>query len=88
VEVTKSVTVAELGEHLQEYFAEVQHGTTIDVVIDGSTIARISPAVYYPKSRKRLADIDPGPRPPNLKTDPAEIIIEERERRRSGDKYK
>jgi antitoxin (DNA-binding transcriptional repressor) of toxin-antitoxin stability system len=93
VEVTKSVTVAELAEHLEEHLAEVRKGTTIEVVNDGKKIATITPApkplrIVDPGPGKRVGDWDPGPRPKNLKTDPAEMIIEERERERSGQKYK
>src|SRR5206468_1355517 len=43
VGVTKSVTVAELTEHLAEHLAEVREGTTIEVVDDGKKIATIEP---------------------------------------------
>jgi antitoxin (DNA-binding transcriptional repressor) of toxin-antitoxin stability system len=75
----KSVTVEELGEHLQEYFAEVRKGTRIEVVADDGIVATIIPPLRF---------FDPGPRPKNLTTDPAEMIIAERERERSGEKYK
>ena len=88
--MTKSVTVAELTENLQEHLAEVREGTTLEIVDDGKAFATIHPTphIRYPAPGKRLGDFKPEPRPPNLKTDPAEIIIEERERRRSGEKYK
>lgn len=86
--VTKSVTVEELAEHLRDHLAEVRNGTTIEVVEDGQTIATFRSGVQYPRPGTRTGDFKPGPRPVNLKTDPAEIIIEERERRRSGEKYK
>lgn len=76
--MTKSVTVEELAENLREYLAEVREGTTIRVVDDGNAAVDISATILYPKSRKRLADIDPGPRPPNLKTDPVKILMEDR----------
>ena len=91
--VTKSVTVAELTEHLAEHLAEVRDGTTIEVVDDGQKVATITP---QPKPRK-LVDPGPGKRPFDfvpaplskpLDKDPAEMIIEERERERSGAKYK
>ncbi len=75
----KSVTVKELGEHLQEYFSEVRKGMRIEVVADDEIVATIIPPLRF---------FDPGPRPKNLKTDPAEMIIAERERERSGEKYK
>jgi len=78
VEVTKSVTVEELAGNLREYLAEVREGTTIKVVDNGNAAVNISPTIIYPKSPKRLADIDPGPRPPNLKTDPVKLLMEDR----------
>lgn len=86
--MTKSVTVAELAEHLREHLAEVRDGTTLEIVEDGQTVAVFRAGIHYPRPGTRTGDFKPGPRPPNLKTDPAEIIIEERERRRSGEKYK
>jgi antitoxin (DNA-binding transcriptional repressor) of toxin-antitoxin stability system len=93
VAMTKSVTVAELAEHLEDHLAEVQDGTTIEVVREGAKIATITPA---PKKRKfvipppgeRACDIVFTPLSKPLDQDPAEMIIEERERERSGAKYK
>jgi len=76
---SKTVTVDELGEHLEQYFAEIREGTRIEVVDGGETVATIIPPLKFFK---------PGPRPKNLETDPAEMIIAERERERSGEKYK
>ncbi len=76
--VTKSVTVAELAEHLRDYLSEVRDGATIEIVADGDTIAFIEPAIIYPKSNLRTGDIAPGPRPPNLKTDSLKILMEDR----------
>jgi antitoxin (DNA-binding transcriptional repressor) of toxin-antitoxin stability system len=78
VRETKRVTVEELAEHLREHLAEVREGTTIEVVDDGHEVVHISPTIIYPKSNKRLADIIPGPRPPNLKTDSLKILMEDR----------
>ena len=88
--VTKTVSVEELGEHLQEYFAEVRKGTRLEVVEDGGLVATILPPLNVddPGPGKRFGDFEPGPRPKNLRTDPAEMIIAERERERSGEKYK
>lgn len=76
--VTKSVTVEDLAEHLREYLAEVREGTTLQVVDDGNTPVNISPTIIYPKSNKRLADIDLGLRQANLKTDSLKILMEDR----------
>ena len=76
--VTKAVSVDELAQHLREYLAEVREGTTIQVVEDGNETVNISPTIIYPKSGKRLGDFKPGPRPPNLTTDPVKILMEDR----------
>ena len=91
--VTKSLTVAELAEHLQEYLTEVREGTTIEVVDDGRKIATIEPPpkpmkLVIPPPGKRFGDFQPKPLSKPLDKDPAEVIIEERERERSGAKYK
>ena len=93
MEVTKSVTVAELAEHLQDYIAEVEDGVTIYVVEGGKEIAIINPAsepldLVEPPVGRRPCDFEPAPLSKPLLTDPAEMIIEERERERSGAKYK
>jgi antitoxin (DNA-binding transcriptional repressor) of toxin-antitoxin stability system len=95
VGVTKSLTVAELREHLQEYLTQVQDGTTIDVVDDGEKIATITPPlkslnlnIVDPGPGKRFGDVVITPLSKPLDKDPAEVIIEERERERSGAKYK
>lgn len=72
--MSKQVTVKELRENLDELLAEVERsGQSLTVVRDGKR---------YP-----FRGFDFGPRPKNLKTDPAALIIEERERERSGKKY-
>lgn len=91
--VTKSLTVDELAEHLQEYLAQVEEGTTIEVVDDGRKIATITPPrkplkIVDPGPGKRAGDMVFTPLSKPLDKDPAEIIIEERERERSGAKYK
>ena len=91
--MTKSVTVAELAEHLEDHLAEVCEGTTIEVVDRGAKIATITPEpremkLVIPPPGKRPGDFQPSPLSKPLDKDPAEIIIEERERERSGAKYK
>ena len=93
MEVTKSVTVEELAEHLEERLAEVREGTTIEVVDDGRKIATITPPpkpmkLVDPGPGKRASDVVITPLSKPLDIDPAEVIIEERERERSGAKYK
>lgn len=93
--MTKSVTVAELTEHIEDHLAEVREGTTIEVVDEGATIATITPAptkkkrkFVIPPPGRRACDIVFTPLSKPLDEDPAEVIIAERERERSGAKYK
>src|SRR4051812_16391994 len=93
VAMTKSVTVAELTEHIEDHLAEVREGTTIEIVDDGEKIATINPApkkrnFVIPPPGRRPCDFIPSPLSKPLLTDPAEMIIEERDRERSGAKYK
>lgn len=83
--MSKQVTVEELREKLDEVLAEVEAGESIAITRDGKQVMSIQPAIV--KARYPFRDFDFGPRPKNLKTDPASIIIEERERERSGKKY-
>ena len=94
VAMTKSVTVAELAEHIEDHLAEVREGTTIEVVDEGGEkIATINPELNPldltdPGPGKRPFDIVFTPLSKPLDEDPAEVIIAERERERSGAKYK
>lgn len=86
--MSREVTVEELKEKLDELLAEVEKGESVTIVKDGHSIAQFASTagtggVPYP-----FRNFDFGSRPKNLKTDPAEIIIAERERERSGLKYK
>jgi antitoxin (DNA-binding transcriptional repressor) of toxin-antitoxin stability system len=82
--MSKTVTIEELREKLDELLAEVESGESVTIVKDGRSIAEF---VRTNKVRYPFRDFDFGPRPKNLKTDPAALIIEERERERSGKKY-
>jgi prevent-host-death family protein len=86
--MSKKVTVEELRERLEELLAEVENGESVTITRDGQNIAQVGPTtgtggVSYP-----FRDFDFGSRPKKLKIDGAEIIIAERERERSGLKYK
>jgi prevent-host-death family protein len=85
--MSKEVTVEELRERLDEIIAEVEAGESVTIVRDGVRIVNLGPTVINRGVRFPFRDFDFGPRPANLKSDPAELIIEERERERSGKKY-
>ena len=91
--VTKVVRLDHLADHLRDYMAEVEEGTTIYVFDGGKAIATINPApepfeFQEPPPGKRPCDMVFTPLSQPLDEDPAEIIIEERERERSGAKYR
>jgi antitoxin (DNA-binding transcriptional repressor) of toxin-antitoxin stability system len=71
--MTKDVTVAELQNDLAKRLAEVRSGTTLQVVDNGKTIARIEP----------VAETSDEPfRPPRLKCDTVELLDIDRGNRR------
>jgi antitoxin (DNA-binding transcriptional repressor) of toxin-antitoxin stability system len=83
--MSRQVTVEELREKLDELLAAVEAGESVAIVRDGKQVMSIQPSVV--KARYPFRGFDFGPRPENLKTDAAELLIEERERERSGKKY-
>jgi len=85
--MSKQVTVEELREKLDELLAEVEKGETLTVVSANSRNA-VGPTIVQKGTRYPFRDFDFGSRPKNLKLDGAEVIIAERERERSGLKYK
>ena len=93
MEVRKLVNIEQLADHLRDYLAEVGEGTTIHVFEGGKAIATINPApepfeIVEPPPGKRPCDMVFTPLSRPLDKDPAEVIIEERERERSGAKYR
>jgi hypothetical protein len=54
---------------------------------DDQEIQGVEPKIVQRGVRFPFRGFDFGSRPKNLKTDPAALIIEERERERSGKKY-
>ncbi|HVE71154.1 MAG TPA: hypothetical protein VNI54_07275 [Thermoanaerobaculia bacterium] len=87
----KDVSVDELEEHLRERLEEVRNGETLRVVDGSTTVATIEPA---PKGRVtvtrhdptlRLQDFKPGT---PLHTGTVDWLIAERDRERSGKKYR
>lgn len=79
--MTKSVSLENLRERLDDYVGEAERGDVINVTKDGHVVATIAPPPRQPGGR--LRDFVPGPRPKNLTVDPAALLLEERERERS-----
>ena len=86
--MVRQVALEDLRENVDEYVNEAASGTTIHVTKQGLTVATITPPVQdgddYILPRQRLQDYTPGPRPELLTVDPAQILIDERERERNG----
>jgi antitoxin (DNA-binding transcriptional repressor) of toxin-antitoxin stability system len=89
--MNRRVTVEELAANVGSVLDDIRRGDTVIIVDGEKEIAVMEPArpvqIVPAANPGRLADIDFGSRPKRLRTDPAEIIIEERERERSGKKY-
>ena len=88
--MSKTITVEELAANLSEHLAEVQQGETFTITKDGRPVATMEPALKIVNKGKRFPfrDFDPGPRPKNLKTDPAQIVIDERDYERNEKKWR
>ena len=73
--MSKYITVAELREKLEEIIAEVEAGESVTIVReiqDGRSV--VQQGKRYP-----FRDIDFGPRPKNLRSDPTDLIREDRD---------
>jgi len=92
--MSKRITVEELAANLREHLAEVEAGESLTIVDEGQEIVRLAPVPYIeslirpPKSPGRFQDVAIGPRPKNLRTDPAQIIIDERDYERSEKRWR
>lgn len=85
--MTKQVTVEELREKLDEVLAEVKSGESVEITDAGTTIAAMRPTIVRRGVKFPFRDFDWGPRPKGLDIDPAQVIIDERDRERSLKKY-
>jgi antitoxin (DNA-binding transcriptional repressor) of toxin-antitoxin stability system len=86
--VSKQLSVEELLEKPDELIEAIKDGESFDLMLEGRQVATVNPVkqkrggVPYP-----FRDFDFGSRPKGLTSDPAQVIIDERERERSGKKY-
>jgi antitoxin (DNA-binding transcriptional repressor) of toxin-antitoxin stability system len=83
--MSKQVTVEELIANIAEHVADVKKGETLTIVEDGTQIATLTPQTEK-RAKYPFRDLKFGPRPEGLKTDPAQIIREDRdaERKKHG----
>ena len=70
--MSREVTVEELRENLEQIIAEVEAGEKVTIVKEHSPI--VQEGKPYP-----FRGFDPGPRPKNLRSDPTDLIREDRD---------
>lgn len=85
--MSKTVTLADLAANLPAHVHEVKDGEILTIVEDGQAIATIAPTTAAHGVRYPFRGFDFGKRPAGLKSDPADVIVDEREHERSGKKY-
>ena len=67
----------------------IDEGEPVTILREGKPLATFTPTIRgYGGVPYPFRDFDFGPRPKNLTSDPAQLIIEERERERSGKKWR
>jgi antitoxin (DNA-binding transcriptional repressor) of toxin-antitoxin stability system len=93
--VSKTITVEELAANVDDHIAEVQRGETLMVTAAGKPVAKLGPTTSVddlirrrPTSSLRFQDVDVGPRPKNLRSDAAQMIIAERDHERSEKRWR
>ena len=77
--MSKEITVEELIANIAAHVAEVKTGETLTIVEDGHPVATITPTRGKPGMRYPFRDLDFGPRPKNLRSDPTDLIREDRD---------
>jgi antitoxin (DNA-binding transcriptional repressor) of toxin-antitoxin stability system len=87
--MSKELTVEELRERPDALIEAIDEGQTVKITREGKEIATTNPVLRpgYRGTPYPFRGFDFGPRPAELDIDPAQIIIDERERERSGKKY-
>ena len=88
----KEVTVEELREHLDERLDDVRNGESLRIVDGEAAIGTLAPegrrtvTIIPADPNLRLQDFRPGK--PLAGSDASQWLIDERERERSGKKYR
>jgi len=93
--MSKTITVEELAADVDSHIADVQRGETLTVTAAGKPVATLAPTSsmddlirHRPETTLRFQDVDVGPRPKSLTSDPAQIIIDERNYERSEKRWR
>jgi prevent-host-death family protein len=85
----KQVKIANLKAHLSEHLRSVRRGESITVLDRDTPVARLVPVgssenglVIRPaKTHRKFSDIPLPPKPAGLKTDPVQLLLEDRQKR-------
>ena len=86
--MSKTVTVEELRENLEDVLSDAKAGEEISITLDGKEIARITgPTILRRGVPYPFRDLKITPLSKPLGVDPVEELIAEREHERSGKKY-
>ena len=72
--MSREVTVEELRENLEQIIAEVEAGESVTIVKERGRSGIAQEGKMYP-----FRDFDPGPRPKNLRSDPVDLLREDRD---------
>lgn len=84
----RDVTVEELRDHLDAILDAVEHGESISIQRDGRNIAALRPpAELHHGSPYPFRDLEITPLEKALPVDPVRLLVEDRDRERSGEKY-
>ena len=84
----KTVIVEEFRANFDAVIADVEAGIDVTIVQNGRPIGTLAPTVVQRGIRYPLRDLQISPLEKPLGVDPVEVLIEERERERSGEKWK
>ena len=87
--MSKELTVDELREKPDELIAALEDGEDVTIVRDGKEIGTVTPVrPRFRGMRYPFRDLHISPLEKPLGEDPAQIIIDERERERSEKKWR
>ena len=85
--MSRELKLEELREDASELIAAIENGESLTITREGAPVATVNVTRRRDGVRYPFRDFDWGPRPKNLDIDPAQVIIDERERERSLKKY-
>jgi hypothetical protein len=86
--MSKELTVEELRERADELITAIEQDEAVTIVRDGQTIGTYAPFTVHHGVKYPFRDLYISPLEKPLDEDPAQIIIEERERERSEKKWR